>query len=109
MQFEAVEPAHTAFPTLRQPGKDLVRVDATIMANPDRETVNELNAGRLAFAGLQIRAERQQRERNQLDKAGITGQTGKLRSFPRQHRPKIKVLKGAVVRSMKPHQDRHDL
>src|SRR3982750_3879120 len=96
MQFEAIEPAPAALAALRQSGKDFVRVNAAVMTDPEGKTVNKLNASGLGLAGLQKSTKGQNRHRNQLDKPGVAGQTGKLRSFPRQHRAEIVSRLGAA-------------
>jgi hypothetical protein len=109
VQLETIEPVHAAFAALSEAGKDLVRGNAAVMTDPNRQAVHELNASGLPLAGWQIGTQRKQGHRNQFDKARVAGQTGKLGSFARQHRPEIKVLKRAVVRSVKPNQEGHHL
>src|SRR3954467_12509948 len=110
MQLEAVEPAPAAFAALGQPGQHFVPGNSAIMAHSNRQTVDEWNAGGWALARLQISTEwQQQSQRNPFHKAGVAGQTGKLRPFARQHRTEVEVLEGAIVRSMKEDQNGHDL
>ena len=52
MQLEAVEPIHRGFAALRDLRKDLMRRDATVVTNRNRQRVNEGDADRLAFTSL---------------------------------------------------------
>src|SRR3954454_13786476 len=86
-----------------------MRSDAAIVTDPKGKAVHELNAGGLALAPLQVSTKGKPCHRNPFDKPGVAVQTGKLGSLARQQRNKIEMLKGAIVRSVKPYQDRHDL
>ena len=44
MQFESEDPAHGTFSPLRNALENLVHVDALVFADPQRRTVNEIDA-----------------------------------------------------------------
>jgi hypothetical protein len=107
MEFEAVEPIHTASAALCYTGKDLVGRDASVVADPKGQRINELDASSLSFAGLHVGAEWKQRPRNQFHKARVTGQTREVRTLMSENFSELEVFESTVLGSVKQDQDGH--
>ncbi len=108
MEFEAETPTARATSARRQSRKDLVLLNAPIIADGDEGRVNEADAGAVSKQAEQIGAEQREYARGQLDKACVADQVGKLSAQMLLDVLRVVRLETAILALVEVDQDGHD-
>ena len=110
VQLESEEPSHRGLPSPGDALKDLVGVDAGVVADPQRGRVNEAHSAHLAATGSQVVQQRPQDAGDKLDEAAVARRSGKLSGPVAAHVLRVVALEVAVPPGVvEHHQNRHDL
>jgi len=108
MQFEAEEPVHTGLATTSASAKDLVRVNAPVVADTQTRGINKGDATTVPFPPLQIGAQGDQSRGHQFHKAVVACQAREGPTHVLENVLSIEALEITVARLMKEHDDGHD-
>src|SRR5689334_3496020 len=84
-----------------------MRADSAIMTDGQRQGVNEGDASRLAFASLQVIAQRPSCRWHQLDEAVVADEAGKFIAQMLADFLAVEVFEGAIAGLLKPDDDGH--
>ncbi len=76
MQLETKEPVHARLTALGAPLKDLVRLDAAVVADTQGGCVHERDAGVSPFSGLQVITQGNECRRHQFHETLVADETG---------------------------------
>src|SRR5215216_838322 len=108
MQFETVEPINGRFAALGHVSKDLVRSNSAVVTNRNWQRVNEGDTSGFASASLQVKAQRHERRRHQLDEAVVADEVWEFIAQMPTDFLEVEDFEGAIARELKPDDDSHD-